>query len=198
MRPKFITDAQDAWDGFLDTAGAEFYGSFSNATKVIEESAANVLVEIPLAPALTSEAADSLGAQSGPTTAVSMTTGGITINLLFDAAAMAAPASFRAGIQQAASLLTAAISDQITVNIRIDYSGIGGGAAAGPDNGLYVNYSTVRADLINNTRPAMRRSTLAERHGQRQDRHLPDLDLCARRQAFRGTSAAGRGLLLLA
>ena len=78
-----------------------------------------------------------------------MTAGGVTINLLFDPAAMAAPASFRAGIQQAASLLTASISDQITVNIKIDYSGTGGGAAAGPDNGLYESYSSVRADLIN-------------------------------------------------
>ena len=30
------------------------------------------------------------------------------------------------------------------------YSGTGGGAAAGPDNGQFVNYSTVRADLISN------------------------------------------------
>src|SRR4051794_11066834 len=112
MKSKFITDAQDAWDGFLDTFGAEFYGSFSYAAetyKAVEESAASVPVEIPSTPALTSEAVESLGAQSGPTTAVVMTTGGITINLLFDAGAMAAPASFRAGIQQAASLLTAAI-----------------------------------------------------------------------------------------
>src|SRR2546423_1100176 len=150
MKSKFITNPQDPSDGFLNTAGPEFYGSFSSAAKPDKESAASVLVEIPSTPALTSEAADSLGAQSGPTTAVVMTTGGITINLLFDAAAMAAPASFRAGIQQAASLLTAAISDKITVNIKIDYSGTGGGAAAGPDNGLSVNYSTVRADLINN------------------------------------------------
>src|SRR6202011_5483705 len=89
-------------------------------------------------------------AQNGATTAVAATSGGITINLLFDAAAMAAPASFRAGIQQAASILTGAISDKITVNIQIDYSGVGGGAAAGPQNGLYENYSSVRADLINN------------------------------------------------
>ncbi len=82
-----------------------------------------------------------------------MTAGGITINLLFDAAAMAAPASFRAGIQQAASLLTASISDRITVNIKIDYSRTGGGAAAGPDNGLYESYSSVRADLVNNATP---------------------------------------------
>ena len=150
MKSKFITNPQDPSDGFLNTAGPEFYGSFSSAAKPDKEPAAKLFVEIPLSPALTSEAAESLGAQSGPTTAVVMTTGGITINLLFDAAAMAAPASFRAGIQQAASLLTTAISDKITVNIKIDYSGTGGGAAAGPDNGLYVNYSTVRADLINN------------------------------------------------
>ena len=110
-------------------------------------------VEIPSAPALTSEAAEALSSQSGPTSTISMTAGGITINLLFDAAAMAAPASFRAGIQQAASLLTASISDQITVNIKIDYSGTGGGAAAGPDNGLYESYSSVRADLVNNATP---------------------------------------------
>jgi hypothetical protein len=80
---------------------------------------------------------------------VSVTSGGITINLLFDAAAMAAPASFRAAIQQAATMLTAAISDQITVNIKVDYSGTGGGASAGPDAGLYESYSSIRADLIN-------------------------------------------------
>jgi hypothetical protein len=104
-------------------------------------------------PALISEAVQSSSAQSGPTSVVSMTTGGITINLLFDAAAMAAPLSFRTAIQQAASLLTAAISDKITVNIKIDYSGTGGGAAAGPDSGLYESYSLVRADLINNATP---------------------------------------------
>jgi 20S proteasome alpha/beta subunit len=82
-----------------------------------------------------------------------MTTGGIIINLLFDAAAMAAPASFRAGIQQAASILTGAISDHITVNIKIDYSGTGGGASAGPDNGLYQSYSSVRANLISHATP---------------------------------------------
>ena len=78
---------------------------------------------------------------------------GITFNLVFDAAAMAltsAAAAFRAGIQQAASILSATITDKITVTLNIDYSGTGGGAAAGPDTGLYVNYSTVRADLVNN------------------------------------------------
>jgi Ca2+-binding RTX toxin-like protein len=82
-----------------------------------------------------------------------VTSGGITFNLEFDAAAMAAPQSFRDGIEQAASLLSAAISDKITVNIQIDYSGTGGGAAAGPDSGRYVSYSTIRSDLIAGATP---------------------------------------------
>ena len=79
---------------------------------------------------------------------------GFSINLKYDAAALAAPASFRAGIQQAANILAATITDHITVNINIDYSGTGGGAAAGPDR-LFnnISYSTVRADLINGASP---------------------------------------------
>src|ERR1700737_449826 len=147
MKSRFITDPQDPSDGFLNTAGAEVYTNF------FPSPAADVSVEILAPPVLTSEAVASSSAQSGPTSVVSLTTGGIIINLLFDAAAMAAPASFRAGIQQAASILTGAISDKITVNIKIDYSGTGGGAAAGPDNGQYLNYSSVRTDLINNATP---------------------------------------------
>src|SRR5437763_4957825 len=159
MKSKFINDPQDPFDssGFLDTAGAAVYANFSSpatsfslpATHDVGSPPISSTVEIP-STALVSEAVQSSSAQSGPTSPVSLTSGGITINLLFDAAAMAAPASFRAGIQQAASILTAAISDRITVNMKIDYSGTGGGAAAGPDNGQYESYSSVRADLINN------------------------------------------------
>jgi serralysin len=80
----------------------------------------------------------------------------LNIHLEFDAAAMAAPASFRAGIQAAASILNAAISTPITVNIIVQYgeNGIAStGAQAGPDNGLFENYSTVRGDLIANAAP---------------------------------------------
>jgi serralysin len=154
MRSKFITDPQDPSDGFLNAAGDEVYTNFFHRAGNSRGSPpASIPVEILAPPALTSEAVLSSSAQSGPTSALAMTTGGITINLLFDAAAMAAPASFRAGIQQAASILTATISDKITVNIKIDYSGTGGGAAAGPDNGLYESYSSVRTDLINGATP---------------------------------------------
>jgi serralysin len=151
MRSRSITESPDSSRAFPDTAGAGYY-SFS-PHRGGGNPPAGAPVEIPSTPALTSEAAESLAAQSGPTSTVSLVSGGITINLLFDAAAMAAPASFRAGIQAAASLLTAAISDPITVNIKIDYSGTGGGAAAGPDGGLYETYSTVKAQLINNATP---------------------------------------------
>src|SRR3984893_14869230 len=155
MKARFITDLQDTFDGFLNTAGAEFYTNFLPPS--IGTGGGNPLasapVEILATPALAGEAVVSSSAQSGPTSPVALTSGGITINLLFDAAAMAAPASFRAGIQQAASILTATISDHIAVNIKIDYSGTGGGAAAGPDNGLYESYTSVRANLINNATP---------------------------------------------
>ncbi|MGY3451112.1 NF038122 family metalloprotease [Bradyrhizobium sp. USDA 4353] len=85
--------------------------------------------------------------------ATTISSGGLTINLLFDTAAMNAPASFRAGIQQAATILSSAISDHITVNIKIDYSGTGGHAAAGPDGGQWMAYSSIRSNLINNATP---------------------------------------------
>src|SRR5262245_58042728 len=88
------------------------------------------------------------GSTSG--SVMSVTSGGITINLILDAAAQAAPASFKNGLQQAVAILAANITDKITVNINIDYSGTGGGAAAGPDYGYYENYSWVRSELINN------------------------------------------------
>lgn len=85
--------------------------------------------------------------------AVPITAGGMTINLLFDAAAMAAPAAFRTGIEQAALQLAQIIKDKITVNLTIDYSGTGHGADAKPDDGQYISYSTLRANLINNASP---------------------------------------------
>jgi 20S proteasome alpha/beta subunit len=78
---------------------------------------------------------------------------GLTINLLFDANAMAAPQPFRDGITAAMQMICAVVTDKITINIQIDYSGTGGGAAAGPSGGAYEPYSTVLADLVNNATP---------------------------------------------
>ena len=78
---------------------------------------------------------------------VVVNSGGMTFDLNFDAAAMAAPQSFRDGIAKAASMLSSVITDHITVNLKIDYSGTGGGAAAGPDSGYMVDYATVHSKL---------------------------------------------------
>src|SRR5260370_6832953 len=79
---------------------------------------------------------------NSPESVVAVTSGGITINLLFDAAAMAAPASFRAAIQQAPTMLTAAISDQIPLHPKLHYTGTGRGATANPVNGLFQTSPT--------------------------------------------------------
>jgi hypothetical protein len=86
---------------------------------------------------------------TGPT----ITAGGISIQLIYDSAALAAPSAFRAGIEAAALQLAKVITDKITVNIQIHYSGSGGGASAKPDDGQYIAYSTVRDDLINAASP---------------------------------------------
>jgi FG-GAP-like repeat/Bacterial pre-peptidase C-terminal domain len=79
---------------------------------------------------------------------------GFMINLVYDAAALAAPASFRTGIQHAADILMAALTDHITVNLNIHYSGTGGGAFAGPSGHIYSNfYSTIRSLLVSNASP---------------------------------------------
>jgi serralysin len=143
MRSKSIADSPS--DGFLGTAGAEGYPNYwlSAGEGSFGISGVASSSNQPVTPVV---------ANASPTLVV-VTSGGMTFDLLFDAAAMAAPASFRAGIEQAASMLSGAISDKITVNINIHYSGSGGGAFAGPDNGFYESYSSIRADLINNATP---------------------------------------------
>ncbi len=154
MKSKFLTDPQDTSDGFFNTAGDGTFASL--LPPVVNDggspfaSAPPVILPTPTLPAeaFQAETANAASGSGGLGVVADTSSSGFTINLQFDAAAMAAPASFRAGIEQAASILAATISDQITVNIQIDYSGTGGGAAAGPDNGEYLSYSTVRADLV--------------------------------------------------
>src|SRR5229473_8374727 len=147
MASKFLPDLQDPSDNpIFSVVGDAIYASF------IPSAGSGSGMQISPT-SLFSTGTTTTATQSVSGSTVAVNSGGITINLLFDAAAMAAPASFRAGIQQAASILGAAIFDKITVNIQIDYSGTGGGAAAGPDNGLFESYSSIRADLINHATP---------------------------------------------
>jgi serralysin len=137
--------ARGPFDGFPDNA-EDFFLIQSTATLGVS-NAAPTPVAVPAEAIQAESAQDGPG---GPGSVVAETSGGLTINLIFDAAAMAAPASFRNGIEQAAAIRSATITDKITVNLNVDYSGTGGGAAAGPDSGQWVSYSTVRADLVNN------------------------------------------------
>jgi VCBS repeat-containing protein len=113
----------------------------------------------PVAPVLPDESVQAMAAVSGSgsggtgSVIAETSSSGFAVNLIFDAAAMAAPASFRTGIEEAAAILSETITNKITVNLNIDYSGTGGGAAAGPDNGQFVSYSAVRSDLIANAAP---------------------------------------------
>jgi serralysin len=162
MKSKFITDPQDGTlDPTGDGANTNFFPSsffpaagHDGGSPFAITPSAILLGPFPTPPEESVQAQAAQNGPGGPGSVVAVTSAtGMTINLQFDAAAMAstpAAAAFRAGIQQAAAILSAAITDKITVTIAIDYSGTGGGAAAGPDTGSFVNYSTVRADLANN------------------------------------------------
>src|SRR4051794_14508083 len=144
-------DPSQGEDEDFNAVGGEIFATFSPWASWLNEGNRFVPLAMPMLAAADTGSASTTSID--PNSAVAVTSGGITVNLLYDAAAFAAPASFRAGIQQAVSILTAAISDKITVNIKIDYSGTGRGAAAGPDHGLFQSYSSIRADLINNATP---------------------------------------------
>ena len=157
MNFRFLRDLQpQPDDSIFSNFGNEIYASFipSAASQGGDSLVSTVLGLSPI-PSFWNQGTSSTVTltQAAANSGVAVTSGGITINLLFDAAAMAAPASFRAGIQQAAGILAGTISDKITVNLVIDYSGTGGGAAAGPDHGLYESYSSIRSYLINNATP---------------------------------------------
>src|SRR4051794_4664316 len=143
--PKEASEADD-----FNVVGGEIFATYSPWASWLNDG--NPFA--PTATKLLAAGADgSAGTPGDPDSVGAVTSGGITLNVIYDPAALAAPASFRAGIQQAVAIIASAISDKITVNIKIDYSGTGHGAAAGPDHGLFQSYSSIRADLINNATP---------------------------------------------
>ena len=159
MRSHLASDPQDS-SGDLGNADMNFGpAAFGVSSGFGSGLPINSTPSQPVAPVLPDKSVEAMAAVSGSgsggtgSAVAETSSSGFTINLIFDAAAMAAPASFRAGIEQAATILSATITNKITVNLDIDYSGTGGGAAAGPDNGQFVNYSTVRADLITDAAP---------------------------------------------
>jgi hypothetical protein len=65
----------------------------------------------------------------------------LTINLVYDAQALAAPQSFRNGMQAAANIIQAAFLDPITVNIAVGYGEFGGQAIPANASGAYIGYT---------------------------------------------------------
>ena len=84
---------------------------------------------------------------------VTIDQGGMVFNLIYDADAMKAPAAIRAGIEQAAAMLSGVITDRITVNFQVDVSGTGRGADGGPDSVWGLSYSKVH-DLLSGSATA--------------------------------------------
>jgi hypothetical protein len=129
MRSKFITDPQDPFgDGVPGPVGEWVSPNFFPATfapaaghedgnSSAGTSLVSLLAPVPIVPAEAVEAQAAQTGSGGPGSVVAVTSqsGGFTINLIFDAAAMAsttAAANFRAGIEQAASMLSATITNK--------------------------------------------------------------------------------------
>ncbi len=78
----------------------------------------------------------------------------MNINIEFDSNALAAPGSFRNAVLAAASLIDAALTDNITINIAVGYGEIDGtpvsstSAEGGPNIGNFFSYSQVRSLLL--------------------------------------------------
>lgn len=77
-----------------------------------------------------------------------------TINLVWDAKALAAPAAFRSAVTYAAQHIQSLITNPITINLAVGYgevagSTLGGGVlgAAGPSQGVGVSYSQYKTLL---------------------------------------------------
>src|SRR5579875_2246958 len=92
-------------DGFTDGDAQFFVPSFHGANPTPSPTPVVVPAE-----AIAAEAAISSSGSGGVGSVVAETSGGLTINLLFDSAATTAPASFRSGIEQAAAILSSAIT----------------------------------------------------------------------------------------
>src|SRR5258708_5639975 len=110
-----FSDPQDpsrTKDEDFNVVGGEIFAAFSPWASWLSEGNPFARLSMPL---LSTPVGGSGSTSIDPDSAVAVTSGGITINLLYDAAALAAPASFRTGIQQAVSIMAAAISDKITV-----------------------------------------------------------------------------------
>ena len=80
---------------------------------------------------------------------------GATINLIWEGAALAAPAAFRSAVTYTAQYFQSLIVNPITINLRVGYGEVAGSSlgsgvlgAAGPDRGIGRGYAQFRNDLM--------------------------------------------------
>src|SRR5467141_2790104 len=85
-------DPSQGEDEDFNVVGGEIFATFSPWASWLSDGNPFVPTAIPALSAAAGGSADGLG---DPGSTVAVTSGGITINLLYDAAALAAPASFR-------------------------------------------------------------------------------------------------------
>jgi 20S proteasome alpha/beta subunit len=87
----------------------------------------------------------------------------LNLVLAYESSALAAPQSFRNGMQAAANILDSLIQDNITVTIQVGYgdwdngqdTGITTGAEGGDLNGLNVSYTSLRSALASHETSAV-------------------------------------------
>src|SRR5579859_5741155 len=117
MKSRFVSNLQDSNGDFGTADGDMNFGGFvlGSHTGAGEGNRSNLAPPTPAAPILPDESVEAMAAVSGsgsggPGSVVAETSSsGFTINLIFDSNAMAAPATFRTGIEQAAAILSATI-----------------------------------------------------------------------------------------
>ena len=87
----------------------------------------------------------------------------LNLVLSYESSALAAPQSFRHGMQAAANILDSLIANNITVTIQVRYgdwdnnadTGLTTSAEGGDLNGLYVSYTSLRAALASHETSAL-------------------------------------------
>src|SRR5262245_14117795 len=132
MKHKVLSDLQADFDDLVFSFEARGVGASFDAQHQPANIAVNGVADPSPKPWATVPSLDSGPVTDSVQSAAASTIvslGGITFDLIWsNAAANIAPERFRAGIVQAATLLAGVITDKITVNIHVDWSGIHGGA----------------------------------------------------------------------
>jgi hypothetical protein len=119
---------------------------------------------------------------------------GMNIHLVYDASALAAPQSFRDGMQAAADILDSTFHDPITVNIAVGYGEfeghpLGQESLGGTSNTIPEDYPELRSLLMANATSTDQKTAVAD---------LPDTTSLDGQSLFFVSSAQGKALGIVA